>query len=162
MNIGVKVTVDDKDYQAFRERFITNFPLLQDRLANKMADRYGSLIRTYISARMVTGELDRSIKVLKLNGEGHYGLTMADYGYYLDQGTPVKGGGGYGTRSARLQNWCKAKGLNFFKLRQSIAKSGTKAHPYLWRVFMDYRQKGKQTIESTMRLYLLSGARNVN
>ncbi len=48
---------------------------------------------------------------------------------------------------ASLMRWCLEKGLNPYAVRNSIAKNGTKANPYMERI----RSRSKDQIDTTFR-----------
>jgi len=75
-----------------------------------------------------TGELSKSIKVELNVKKMSINLSFLEYGLYLDTGTKP-----HWTSVRNLQTWANAKGINVYALQASIAKKGTKAHPWLYK-----------------------------
>jgi len=88
-------------------------------------------LRENLISNNFTGALAQSIKVRIDTRKFRIRLSFLEYGEYLDKGTkphmvPVDA----------IRPWAKAKGLNEWAVAKSIAKKGTKAHPWL-RTFLD-------------------------
>ena len=84
-------------------------------------------LRENLITNNFTGELSKSIKIKVDQKKLKITLSFAEHGIFLDEGTrphmpPV----------SEIRPWAQSKGLNEWAVAKSIAKKGTKAHPWLY------------------------------
>ena len=95
-------------------------------------------VKAILGKNIFTGQLINYMQHKRTKAEGQFTITFSfkKYGLFLDKGTkgprkppPIKA----------IKPWAESKGLNPWAVQKSIAKKGTKPHPWIYKIDALYK-----------------------
>lgn len=128
--IGMRV--DDKEVRGILRNFDINIRTFGRRIIREYAELEVRYLRKEIKTRLSkTGTLARSVHNESIRGGWGQIILMSDYAEHVDKGAmPSKGG--VLMPSYKAKPYMKRYGIkNELYWRRSIAKHGTRAHPFI-------------------------------
>lgn len=127
----ITVHIDTRRAENMLNGLIVNIPKATARGLNRFSASLAVNLRKASLRHKFSGYLssERGIHSVRL-AEGTYGIKVPYYLHFLEEGTRPH----FIPRVGKTQRWATKHGMSFYFMKSTIAKSGTKAYPFVQAV----------------------------